>query len=223
MLAKYNESEAITLPPSFECNDYLFVVSDSGDVVFEDTSRAQSTGQARTCSKSLRRRMPISSCHRSTRTVRAGVGRRCPFHGPCSTRALARRIRASGPIPLVWRPMRRVNTLSISSAHSITKACSVSAAAIRTTRTSIFPDYLSTGTYYVVVTTGGPKIYLREQRHTLSGPIHVTFTPPPVLDVTTVSGPPTGVSGDYSDVSWTVQNIGSGNASAMTLGTTISN
>src|SRR5262249_16275267 len=71
-----------------------------------------------------------------------------------------------------------------------------------------------TGTFYAVVTTGGPLevIYTDKNRGT-SGAFDVTLTPPPDLTVTDIAAPTTALAGSRIDLSWTVRNEGPGDAS----------
>jgi len=74
------------------------------------------------------------------------------------------------------------------------------------------PDGLQ-GTYYVVVHTAGPYEFIYTNNNTnVGGPVTVTLTPPPDLTPTQIVGPTTAAAGDRVDVSWTVQNLGPGDA-----------
>ena len=74
------------------------------------------------------------------------------------------------------------------------------------------PDGLQ-GTYYVVVRTGGPYEFIYTNNNTaVAGPVTVKLTPPPDLTPTELTAPTTAAAGDRVDVSWTVQNIGPGDA-----------
>lgn len=78
------------------------------------------------------------------------------------------------------------------------------------------------GTYYVVVKTGGPYEFVytdNDQR--VSGPLAITLTPPPDLVVTNITTPSTAVSASRIDVSWTVKNQGSGDASGTWVDTLV--
>ncbi len=69
------------------------------------------------------------------------------------------------------------------------------------------------GTYYVVVHTGGPYEFIYTTNNTnVSGPLTVTLTPAPDLTPTQIVAPTTAGAGDQVDVSWTVQNLGPGDA-----------
>jgi CARDB len=71
-----------------------------------------------------------------------------------------------------------------------------------------------TGTYYLVVTTVGPFEFIYTNNNSrVSNPVSVTLTPPPDLVVTNVTSPETAVqSGSKIDISWTVENSGTGDA-----------
>ncbi|MDM9385689.1 CARDB domain-containing protein [Chlorogloeopsis sp. ULAP01] len=75
------------------------------------------------------------------------------------------------------------------------------------------PNGLS-GTYYLVVTTGGPFEFIYTNNNSrVSNAVLVTLTPPPDLVVTNVTSPTTAVqSGSKIDVSWSVENSATGDA-----------
>lgn len=76
----------------------------------------------------------------------------------------------------------------------------------------ILPNGIS-GTFYVVVSTAGPFEFIYTDNNTaISGPIQVTLTPPPDLTVTNITAPVSVESGQKTDISWTVSNIGAGDA-----------
>src|SRR5262249_26738341 len=84
----------------------------------------------------------------------------------------------------------------------------------------VLPNGLS-GTYYVVVRTGGPYEFIYgDNDAAVSGAVAVTLTPPPDLTPTqllaTTPGSTaeltTAQAGDKIDITWTVQNIGPGAA-----------
>src|SRR5262249_30672093 len=69
------------------------------------------------------------------------------------------------------------------------------------------------GTYYVVLQTSGPYEFIYTNNNAaVSGPIHVTLSPAPNLTVTAIQTPDTVPSGSTIDVTWTVQNVGTGDA-----------
>ena len=76
------------------------------------------------------------------------------------------------------------------------------------------PDGLQ-GTFYVVVRTGGPYEFIYTGNDTgVAGPVTVALTPAPDLTPTRIIAPPAADAGDQVDVSWTVQNLGPGDADA---------
>ncbi len=74
----------------------------------------------------------------------------------------------------------------------------------------------SSGTYYVVVHTSGPYEFIYTGNNTtVSSPVSVSLTQPPDLTVTSIQTPSTVVSGGTIDVTWTVQNLGPGDADGL--------
>jgi subtilase family serine protease len=72
-----------------------------------------------------------------------------------------------------------------------------------------------TGTFFVVVTTGGPFefIHTDNNRSVSALPVEISLTDPPDLVVSDITAPPEAFSGSRIDVTWTVRNEGSGAAS----------
>src|SRR5262249_36491400 len=79
------------------------------------------------------------------------------------------------------------------------------------TATVRLPDGIS-GTYYIVVQTGGPFEFLYTNNDTtVSNPFTVNFTPPPDLAVTDIVAPTLPVQENtLVDIQWTVTNAGTG-------------
>ncbi len=82
------------------------------------------------------------------------------------------------------------------------------------------PDGIS-GTYYVVVQTGGPFEFLYTNNNVkVSGAFNVQLTPPPDLTVTDIVTPTLAVKeGTLIDVQWTVKNVGPGDAAGYWMDT----
>jgi hypothetical protein len=78
------------------------------------------------------------------------------------------------------------------------------------------PKDLATGTYLVFVNSSGPYQFLHDDQDTgRSGPVAITFVPPPPVDLQVADvhvgnseGPSAAQDGDTIDVSWTVKNNG---------------
>ena len=81
------------------------------------------------------------------------------------------------------------------------------------TAEALIPNGL-TGTFYVVVDTGGPFefIFTDNNRGISTETTLITLTPPPDLVVTNITAPPEALSGTKIDVTWTVRNAGTGDA-----------
>ena len=80
--------------------------------------------------------------------------------------------------------------------------------------TVTLPNGLS-GTYYVVVKTGGGGVFefiYTNNNSAVSGPVNITLTPAPDLTVTSIQTAATAVSGSVIDITWTVENLGPGDA-----------
>ncbi|HEY7119523.1 MAG TPA: CARDB domain-containing protein, partial [Tepidisphaeraceae bacterium] len=75
------------------------------------------------------------------------------------------------------------------------------------------PDGL-TGTFFVVVKTGGPFEFIYTQDNSaVGGPVTITLTTPPDLTVDDITAPVTALAGQKIDIAWRVHNIGAGDAS----------
>src|SRR5262249_5521371 len=77
------------------------------------------------------------------------------------------------------------------------------------------PNAIS-GTFYIVVHTSGPFEFLYGNNNTaVSGPVTVSQSPTPNLRVTNIETTPgTVASGSTIEVTWTVTNVGTGDADA---------
>ena len=90
------------------------------------------------------------------------------------------------------------------------------------TRTATFtlPDGLA-GTFYVVVasgSSGGPFEFTFDDNNTgVSTAVDVALSPTADLELTSVTAPPVAEEGAFIDVSWTVSNIGAGDAEGADL------
>ena len=78
---------------------------------------------------------------------------------------------------------------------------------------AILPQGLS-GEFHVVLETGGPFEFLNtdNNRAVSDEPLTVSLSPPPDLQVRSVTAPDTITAGSRIDIGWTVENRGSGDA-----------
>ncbi|MGA2035934.1 MAG: CARDB domain-containing protein, partial [Thermoguttaceae bacterium] len=210
----YHRSQTFSLPPGFTANDHLFVETDAGDVVFENGSKANNVAEA----PNLFAVSPTPYADLVVSSVTVPV----PAQGA-----------SSQPLAISWTVANQgigaTNTsqwydqVSLSSdpagSHIVAYLGSfehdgvLGVGGSYTHNVAVtLPDGLS-GPFYLVVTTGGPYEFIHTNNNTgVSGPVAVTLTPPPDLAPTQVSGPSTANAGDGVDVSWTVQNVGPGDA-----------
>ncbi|MCB1943603.1 MAG: hypothetical protein KDI53_16430, partial [Candidatus Accumulibacter sp.] len=219
--AGYSRSETFLLPPQFQTHSHLFVRSDAGDVVFENSVEANNVGEA----ANLFDVTPIPYADLAVSAVSA------PLSG------------ASGqPIQISWTVTNQA-LHAIGTTNSGTWADSVYLASDAAGRNIVaglgsfdhvgalaiggsythtvsasLPDGLS-GNFYVVVGTGGPHEFIyTDNNSAVSGPLAVAFSAPPDLLPSRLAATTPGSSaaltmaraGDKIDVSWNVQNAGSG-------------
>jgi len=211
--ASYTQSQTFLLPPAFQGQYHLFVETNATDVVFENGSTANNDAEA----SSLLDVTPI------------------PYADLIVSSVTAPSTAASGqPMTVDWsvanqgigitNPGSWDDTLSLATdpqgqnivanlgtfAH--TGALSPGGSYSRSGDVTL-PNGIS-GTYCVVVHTSGPYEFIYTNNNTtVSGPINVTLTPAPNLTVTNIQATPSTVpSGSTFDVTWTVENIGAGDA-----------
>ncbi|MGA2068563.1 MAG: CARDB domain-containing protein, partial [Thermoguttaceae bacterium] len=208
----YQQSQTFTLPPGFEGSYHLFVETDATDVVFENGSRANSVAEAPNL-------FAVSPTPYADLVV--------------SSVAVPAQGASSQPLAISWTVANQgIGSTNTSQWYDQVSLASDPAGSHIVAYLGSFehdgvlgvggsythdvdvtlPDGLS-GTYYLVVTTGGPYEFIYTGNNTgVSGPVAVSFTPPPDLTPTQLSGPSTANAGDKADVSWTVQNVGPGDA-----------
>jgi hypothetical protein len=210
----YTQSQAILTPPGFTGRYHLFVRTDTTGAVFENGMLANNEAEAPNVSDI----MPI------------------PYADLVVSGVTAPDVGASGqPLQLSWTVTNQgIATTNIegwgdqvslatdpAGNHIVAWLGSfdhigylaVGGSYTRTVTTNPLPNGIH-GTYYVVVQTSGPFEFLYKSNDTaVSGPVSVTFTPPPDLTVTGLSTPTTQAQGgDAIDVTWGVQNVGPGDA-----------
>ncbi len=217
----YTQSQTFFLPPKFEGQYHLFVEADAGDVVFENGLRSVSTAEAPNLFDVAP--IPYAELEVSAVTIPAAAASGQPMQmsytvtnqgiGPTNTSSWNDTVLLTSD-PAGTDVVANLGTFE----HDGVLAVNDSYTHIID---AVLPNGL-TGTYYVVVQTGGPYqfIYTADNSAVSPTPVVVTLTPPPDLTPTAVMATLPGssviltsaTSGSTIDVTWTVQNTGSGAA-----------
>jgi YD repeat-containing protein len=210
--AAYSQSQALILPPHFQGRYHLFVRTNADGTVFENGNTANDYAEA----PNVFDVTPIPYADLVVSSVTA------PAAG-----ASGRPIQVSWTVanqgigvtnPGIWSDdvslaTDAAGTKIVADLGGFTHIGALAPGGSYThTVDATLPDGLQ-GSFYVVVHTGGPYEFIYTNNNTnVAGPLTVTLTPPPDLSPTKIVAPTTAQAGDQVDVSWTVQNIGPGDA-----------
>ncbi len=208
----YTQSQTFLLPPAFSGQYHLFVESDATDLVFENGSRANNYAEA----GSLFDVTPTSyadlivSSVTAPATAASGLPMTVAWSVANQGIGTTNSSQWTDDLSLATDPQGQdivadlgsfVHTGPLSPGGSYMRSGDVT-----------LPNGIS-GTYYVVVHSSGPYEFIYTNNNTaVSGPITVALTPAPNLTVTSIQTPATAPSGSSIDVTWTVQNLGPGDA-----------
>ena len=214
----YTQTQTIQMPPGFSGRYHLFVETDAGDVVFENGSKANNVAAAPNHFDV----MPIPYAD----LVVSSVNVNQPAY-------------SSQPVNITWTVTNQGIGLTSTPSWGDDVALSSDAAGTNIIKdyglfnhlgpigpgesyTRIaqvtLPDGLS-GTYYVIITAASyspPYEFIYGNgTDNVSKPtaFPINLTPPPDLTVSSVSAPTSAQEGSSIDVSWTVKNVGTGDAS----------
>ena len=214
----YTQTQTIQMPPGFTGRYYLFVESDAGDAVFENGSRANNVAQA----PNFFDVMPIPYAN----LVVSPVSVPQPAY-------------SGQPINVTWTVTNQGIGLTSTPEWDDDLALASDPAGknivmdyglfnhlgplgpndnyVRTGNV-VLPNGLD-GTYYFVVTAAVDNTPFQfiygTQNVAVSAPFTINLTPSPDLTVASVSAPTTAQEGSTVQVSWTVQNVGAGEAQGM--------
>ncbi|MCB1964701.1 MAG: hypothetical protein KDI64_01260, partial [Candidatus Accumulibacter sp.] len=219
--AGYARSETFLLPAQFQTHSHLFVRTDAGDAVFENSLEADNFGEA----ANLFDVAPIPYADLAVSAVAA------PASG-ASGQAIQVSWTVSNQSPhaigttnsgfwadsvyLASDPAGKNVVAGLGSFDHL-GALAVGGSYTHTVSASL-PDGLS-GTFYVVVRTTGPYEFIyTDNNSAVSGPLAVAFSAPPDLVPTRLAATTPGSTaalttasaGDKIDVSWNVQDVGAG-------------
>ena len=212
--ANYPQSQTFMMPPGFSGQYHLFVETDARDVVFENGSKANNYAEAGSLfdvTPTLYADLVVSSASAPTT---AGSGLPMTVNWSVANQGIGttNANEWSDTVSLATDPQGQhiVATLgSFSHAGALSPGGSYARSGVVT-----LPEGIS-GTYYAVVHTSGPYEFIYTNNNTaVSGPINVTSTPLPNLTVTSIVTANTAPSGSTIDVSWTVENVGGGDANS---------
>ncbi|WP_205678900.1 CARDB domain-containing protein [Aquisphaera insulae] len=207
----YARSETFRLPPAFQFHGRLFVKADADNAVdefdFEGNNAARSPGA-----------FDVTPRPYADLVVRSVV----PGAGASSGRALhVTWTVANQGIGLTdipdWNDAVYLATSPDGSGAQYLGSFShqghLSVGAFYTREADVvLPNGIS-GTYYLMVATGGPYEFIYGNNNsTVSAAFSVQLTPPPDLTVVDITAPPEVVSGTKIDLTWQVRNVGPGAA-----------
>ncbi len=211
----YTQSETFLLPPAFNGQYHLFVHADAGEAVFENGDRPDRYAQAGNLFDVTQ--VPYADLIVSSVSVPATAASGQPM--TVSWSVLNQGIGVTSPsswgdtVSLATDPLGQDIVAGLGS-YSHAGALAPGGAYSRSTSFTV-PDGIS-GTYYIVVHTGGPYEFLYTGNNiAVSAPFVVSLTPAPDLTVTNIQTPSTVSAGGSIDVAWTVKNLGPGDADGL--------
>ncbi len=211
--ATYDRTATVLLPPSLTGRFHLFVQTDRADVVFENHLEINNAAGSPT----LLEVMPIAFADLVVSDVAAS-----PLQA-----------KSGQPLAVSWTVANQGIGVTNTNTWSDTVALATDALGQNVVATlGAFPhsgqldvngSYARAldvtlpegiaGTYYVVVSTGGPFEFVYTGNNSaVSSAVQVELTIPPDLTVTDIVGPADSLAGATIDVQWTVRNAGAGNA-----------
>jgi hypothetical protein len=226
--SSYTQSQTFPLPPGSTTHSHLFVRTDAGDVVFENGNEANNCSEAPGFFDVVP--IPYADLAVSAVTADATAGSGRPLSvtwtvSNVSPHALGSTNTGqwSDLVSLATDPAGQ-NVVATFDSFDHIGALAVGGSYTRTASVTL-PVTLPAGTYYVVVRTSGPFEFIYTDNNTAvsASPVTVTQTPPPDLTPTRVAAVTPGSTaevalanaGDRIDVTWTVQNAGTGDATGL--------
>src|SRR5439155_2586017 len=208
----YARSETFVLPPAFQGHNHLFVRTDTTGQVFENGLEANNAAEAPQFFDVMV--APYADLLVSALSAPAGGNSGQPLTVSWSVTnqgiGVTDRADWGDQIRLASDPDGK-NIVADFGIFGHSGPLAVGDSYSRSADVAI-PNGLS-GTFYVVVTTGGPFEFIyTDNNRRISGPLTITLSPSPDLVVTHIAAPTQAVSGDKIDVTWTVRNDGTGAA-----------
>ncbi len=211
----YNQSETFLLPPAFSGQYYLFVHSDAGNVVFQNGPQANNYAQAPNLfdvTQTPYADLIVSSVD-APATAASGLPLTLSWSVTNQGIGVTSIAGWSDTISLATDPQGKDIVATLGSFGHL-GVLSPGEGYSRSGQVSL-PNGIS-GTYYIVVQSSGPYEFIYTNNNTsVSGPVTVSLTPAPDLAVTSIQTPATVVSDGTFDVTWTVQNLGPGDADGL--------
>jgi hypothetical protein len=219
----YTQSQTFLLPRGFQTHSHLFVQTDAAGAAFENGNVANNYGEAPNFFDVVP--MPYADLAVSSVSADAMASSGRPIH--VSWTVANQSPHAIGTtnlndwadsVYLATDPAGKNNVASLGSFDHI-GALAVGGNYTHTVSATLPADL--SGTYYVVVKTGGPFEFIyTDNDSAVSGPVTVTLTPAPDLTTTQLKATfpdstaelTAANAGDKIDVTWTVANVGAGDA-----------
>jgi hypothetical protein len=210
--ADYDGAGTVLLPPALTGRFHVFVVADYDGVVFENDQTSNNSVEA----DDTLDVMPILYADLVVTDIHAGAP-----------------IQSGQPIDVTWTVTNQGRGLTdLAEWHDVVSLATDPTGQDRVvefepfnhfgqlspgeryerTGRVVVPDGM-TGTFYIVVETGGPFEFIFDTNNTtVSDAVEIVLAPPPDLTVTDVNVPGSADEGRLIDVTWTVKNIGVGDA-----------
>ncbi len=216
--ASYTQTQTVQMPPGFTGRYHLFVETDSGDVVFENGSKANNVGEAPNNFDVMP--IPYADLVVSSIVDPTGAGSGLPVNVTWMVKNQGIGLTSvpswNDDLALASDPAGK-NIIEDYGLFNHLGPVGPGGSYTRTARV-VLPEGLS-GTYYFVVTaaagTNAPFEFIYgngTDNISVSAPFAINLTPPPDLTVTSVSAPTIAEEGSTIQVGWTVQNVGTGPA-----------
>ena len=208
----YTESRTITLPPALQGQFHLFVRTDDGDAVYENGAEADNVAEDPSLFDVTP--TPYADLTVTAVNVPAAAESDQSMHVSWTIANEGIAVTNSGE----WN-----DSVFLASDAAGTHIVAFLGNFVHDGPLPVGADYIRSadvavpaglaGNYYLVVETGGPYQFLNTLSDVgVSGPISLSPAPTPDLAVGAIVGPTQAVAGGTVDVSWTVTNTGTGDA-----------
>jgi hypothetical protein len=223
---QYTQSQTFLLPPTYQIHAHLFVRTDADDVIFENGSESNNFGEA----PDFFDVTPIPYADLAVSSVGAdsAVSTGQSIHVSWTVSNVAPNSLGTtntsewnDTISLATDPAGK-NIVETLGTFDHIGALAIGGSYTRSVLSASIPLDVPAGNYYVVIKTGGPFEFIYTDNNTavVASPLVVSLTPPPDLTTTHLAATTpdstaeltAAAAGDKIDVTWTVTNVGAGDA-----------